>query len=197
MKQKKTAAELLAELSGDADYLQRKKRLDEEFLSRYQEEISAEEPLLKELRASGVQVRSVWDLVNEPNRYPQSFQILLTHLQKPYPDSIRDGIARALAVPGARFAWPTLVRLYREEGINTRTKQGIAVALSNIADDEVLDDLITMAGDSQLGVSRVLLLDAIGRSQLAQAELALVEFANDSLLQKEARRILDQLKDRS
>jgi hypothetical protein len=194
MKRRKTAAELLAQLSGDTDYVARRKQLDEAFRRKHDKEMRAEAPIVEELRASGVPVNSTWDLVNTPNVYPQSLQILLAHLQKPYPDAIRDGIARAMAIPGAKFAWPILIRLYRQEKKVGRTQQGLAVALSNIADDEVMDDLIALGREPQLGASRALLLDALRRSRLARARTALMEFANDPLLQKEARRILRQLK---
>jgi hypothetical protein len=86
-----------------------------------------------------------------------------------------------------------LVKLYREES-EKRTKSGLAVALANIADDKVIDELISLARDPQHGVSRVLLLDALRRSRLPQARKALMEFGSDQLLQKEAQQILRRLK---
>jgi len=70
----------------------------------------------------------------------------------------------------------------------------LAVALANIADDDLLDELITLAKDPQNGKSRVLLLDALKRSSLPQARKALMEFGADPLLKKEAQRLLGQLK---
>lgn len=85
-----------------------------------------------------------------------------------------------------------LVKLYRQEQGN-RTRQGLAVALSNIADDEVISELIALAGDPELGTSRVLLLDALRRSHLPIARKALMDFGTDPLLQKEAQQILRRL----
>ncbi len=181
-------ARLKAEGKWDA-YVTRKKEEDEAFRRRQEEYSRAETPLMEELRGVGVAVSSVWDLVNENNRYQQSLPILLSHLRRSYPDAVRDGMARALAVPDAKFAWPVLVELYRQEQ-GERTKDGLAVALSNIADDDVVDELIALAKDSQHGGSRVLLLDALRRSRLPQARKALMEFGTDPLLQKEAQRIL-------
>ena len=192
MPAKLTAAEFLAKLQTDPDYRARKRAQDEAFRRMHQENVRAEVPLVEELRAAGVPVNSVWDLVNTPNEYPQSLPILLDHLKRPYPDALRDGIARAIAVPGARFAWPLLVKLYREEKGN-RTRQGLAVALSNIADDELIRELIALAGDPELGTSRVLLLDALRRSRLPLARKALMDFGSDPLLKREAQQILRQL----
>jgi hypothetical protein len=175
----------------------------------------AEVPLVQELRAAGVPVESVWDLVNAGRKRPsRTFKIstdppeaiwdwldangrslaaivplLLEHLQRPYPDRVRAGIARALAVREARSAWPLLVKLYRQER-GDWSRDGLAVALGNIADDDVVDELIALVKDPQNGRSRVLLLDALRRSRLPQARMALMEFGTDPVLQKEALRIL-------
>jgi hypothetical protein len=193
MKQKITAAELLAKLNADPDYVALKKEQDEAFRHKHEENVRAEAPLVEELRAAGVPVNSAWDLVNTPNTYPQSLQILLEHLQRQYPDAMRDGIARAMAVPEAKFAWPLLVKLYRQEQ-GSRTQQGLAVALSNIADNELIGELIALAGEPQLGTSRVLLLDALRRSRLPLARKALMDFGTDPLLQQEAQKILRRKK---
>jgi hypothetical protein len=215
MKKKVTAAELMTRLNNDPDFVARKKERDEAIQRKEEEYAHAEAPLVQDLRAAGAQVSSVWDLVNagrkRPSRtfristdppealwdwldanegsYASILPLLLDHLQRPYPDAIRDGIARALAVPEARFAWSTLVKLYRQE-VAEGTRQGLAVALSNIADDAVIDELIELARDPQQGESRVLLLDALRRSRLPQARKALMEFGTDPLLQKEAQKIL-------
>jgi HEAT repeat protein len=193
MKKRTTAAQLRARLKSDPEYIVRKKERDEVFRRQEEKHALAEAHLVQELHAAAIPVNSVWDLVNSRNRYPQSIPILLDHLQRSYPDALRDGMARALAVPEAQYAWSLLVKLYREES-QKRTKSGLAVALANIADDKVIDELIALAKDPQHGVSRVLLLDALRRSRLPQARKALMEFGSDQLLQKEAQQILRRLK---
>jgi len=211
-------AKLKAEGKWDA-YIGRKKEQDEEFQRRADEYARAEAPVVRALRAVGVPLSSVWDLVNAGRKRPSRtftmstdppealwdwleanngslatiLPVLLDHLQQPYPDRVRAGIARALATPESKFAWPLLVRLYRQEQ-GDWTRDGLAVALANIADDDLLDELITLAKDPQNGKSRVLLLDALKRSSLPQARKALMEFGADPLLKKEAQRLLGQLK---
>ena len=181
-------ARLKAEGKWD-EYAARKKAQDEEFQRKEEDYSRAEAPVVEALRAAGVPVSSVWDLVNTTNPYEQSLQILFAHLQRPYPDEVREGIARALAVPAAKFAWPLLIKLYREETVQ-RTKDGLAVAISNIADDGMLDDLVELARDSAQGESRVLLLNAFERSRLPKARKALMELGGDPMLKKEVQRIL-------
>lgn len=129
--------------------------------------------------------------MNDPLVNPSGLPILLAHLQRPYPDAIRDGLARAIAVPQAKFAWPVLLKLYLHEP-KSRTKNGLAVALAKVADDELIDHIIALAKDANHRESRGLLLDAIGRSDLPQARAALAELASDGTLRKEVLAITRQ-----
>ena len=54
-------------------------------------------PLVEALAQCGCVVKSVWDLVSSKAPYPAAIPVLLEHLSKPYPDRVREGIARALA----------------------------------------------------------------------------------------------------
>lgn len=196
MKKVVTAAELMARLNADPAYVARKKAQDEEFQRMAQEDARAEAPLVRELRSVGLKVDSVWDFVNgkvgvEP--HARALPILLNHLEHPYPDAIREGIARAVAIPAAKFAWPVLVRLFRE-ATERRSKDGLAVAISNIADDEVLDELVDLAGDAKQGESRILLLNGLERSNRSDARKALMNLGADPELHKEVQRILRRLK---
>ena len=68
------------------------------------------------------------------------------------------------------------------------------MAISNIADDGMFDDLVELVRDSAQGESRVLLLNALERSRLPKARKALMELGGDPMLQKEVQRILRRLK---
>jgi hypothetical protein len=106
-------------------------------------------------------------LVNTSTPYPDALPILLEHLQCPYPDRAREGVARALAVRDAKFACARLVELYCPEPADTNAKDGLAVALAAASDDEVIDELISLARDSAHGASRSLLLRGLKRSRTA------------------------------
>lgn len=189
----RSAAELMAELEKDPTYLEQRRRREEERLRQQEEQARAEVPILKELREAGVSVGSVWDFVNSAGADTRSLPILLDHLQRPYPKAVREGIARAMAVPAAKFAWPVLVKLYGQES-EKRVKDALAVALSNIADDEVLDDLIGLVRDPCHGESRLLLLSAFERLNLTQAWKLLMDLGGDPVLHKEVQRIIRRLK---
>ena len=154
----------------------------------------SEAPLVGELRSAGYDVTSAWDLVNTSTPYPDARPILLAHLQRDYPDRVREGIARALAVRDARFGWDVLTRLYQDERSSTDAKDGLAVAITAASDDEVIDDVIALARDKQHGESRLLLLRALARSKQPRARVALEELERDPELAKEVRRIFHRLK---
>lgn len=148
MKRKRiTAAELMAELNADPEFVAKRQQREEELLEREAGYRRAEAPLVDELRTAGFEVDSAWDLVNTPGSYPKAVPILLAHLERPYPAAVREGIARALAVPDARAAgWSVLMRLFAEER-EKRVKDGLAVALAAAADDQVIGDIIALARD--------------------------------------------------
>jgi hypothetical protein len=186
----KTAAELMAELEADPEYVAERQRREAELQRKAEEWRRAEAPLAAELRDAGFDVDSAWDLVNTSTPYPEALPILLEHLERPYPDRVREGIARALAVRDAEFGAGVLIRLYREEPTGTDAKDGLAVAIGEAANDEVIDEVIELAGDPAQGTSRVLLLDALARSDAPRARAALEALAEDSAIGQEARALL-------
>jgi hypothetical protein len=193
MSQRKvTAAELMAKLNAEPEFVAARQKAEAERQQREAEWRAAETPLLEDLRDAGHDLHSVWDLVNTPGSYPAAVPILLNHVDRSYPAAVREGIARALAVPDAKIGWDLLVRLYREEQ-EPRVKDGLAAAISAIADDALIHDLISLARDRQQGPSRVLLLSALGRSTDAQARASLMDLQHDDELKKEAELILRKL----
>jgi hypothetical protein len=193
-KKKITASELMAKLNADPEWVAARAKEEQERQNRQAESRRAEAPLLEELRSIGVAVNSSWDLINKAGAYPKALPILLKHLQRPYPDAVREGIARALAVPEAKFAWESLIRLYREEPESQRrSKDGIASAVAVIADDTKINDLISLVRDKQNGSSRLLLLSALERSSDPGAQKTLVELQKDPQLKKEIAVILRRI----
>lgn len=189
----KSAAELMSELEANPVHVQRQRLLDEERRRAENTYSRAEAPVVEDLHRAGVAVRSVWDLVNTPNTYGHSIPILLEHLKRPYPDEVREGIARAMAVPEAKFAWPALVMLYRTES-GPRTKAGLAVAIGNLADAQTLDEVVALAREPRNGDSRVLLLPAFERIAGSASQKALMELGGEPTLHKEVQRILARLR---
>jgi hypothetical protein len=173
-----TAAELIAQRAADPEY--RAKRAKEDAVLEAQATIwrHAQRPLLYDLRAAGYEVDDVWDLVNTSTSYPDALPVLLEHLQRDYPDAIRDGIARALAVRSAAFGWSVL----REQYVacsQPRTKQGLAAALARIVTRDKLCELIELLHDASHGESRVILLTGLTRFRTPKVRAELEALASD------------------
>jgi len=92
----------MAELERDPEFVAR--RAEQERRRRQIADAlrEIEAPLVDALRRVGEDVTSVYDLVNTTRRYPHAIDVLFEHLQRPYPDPILEGIARALAVRDSR-----------------------------------------------------------------------------------------------
>lgn len=194
MRKKKpvSAADLVSKLNADPAFVAERQREEAERQGRATEWRLAEAPLVAELRTAGFGVDSVWDLVNTSVSYPAAIPILVNHLQHPYPARVREGIARALAVPEARLAWDVLTRLYREEVIKD-AKDGLAVAIAGAADDSVIEEVIDLVRDVRHGASRTLLLGALERSVTPKIRTALLELEADPEIGEEVQIILRRL----
>jgi hypothetical protein len=191
MKKKVTAAELMASLNADPDYIARREAQDAEIQRKEAEYASAEVPLLQELRAAGADVSSVWDLVNSKKPYPQLVPVLFAHLDRPYPAKVREGIARALAVPESHSRWEELIDRYLAETDTTThgMKWALHLAIAAASDVTVLDDLIRLACDRRHGRNRALFVDALARIDAPRARATMEELASDPDLAEDVRRV--------
>lgn len=165
-------------------WIEKRRLLDEELRKRELDYARAEAPLVEELHAVGIHLQSVWDLVNTDDCYTEAIPVLLTHLDRPYPAAIREGIARALAVPEAADAWAVLAAAYRTE-TNFQVKDGLAVAVSNTAGRDHLEEVVSMLSDRSLGPSRVLMLRILRSIDKTRANAILEKLSDDPDLSKE------------
>ncbi len=189
----KTAAELLAELEANPEWIADRAARDAAFEAESARLRAAEQPVLEALRQVGVDVPEVWSLLEGDRRYPEAIPILLEHLARPYPPAIREGLARALGTPDARPIWHTLAARYFAES-DERVKDGLATAVAATVTDMTLDDLLRLIADPQHGSSRVLLLTA---KLPVRALPALEPLLDDSDLRLELPRIVKRLRSRS
>ncbi|HEY0168471.1 MAG TPA: hypothetical protein VGB75_15620 [Jatrophihabitans sp.] len=185
-----TAAELIAELQDDQEYQRRTGAAEAERQVRVRELRRAEQPIVADLRDAGVEVDSVWDLVNTSDPYPAALPVLLKHLQQGgYPDRVMEGIASALAVKPAAFAWGILRKLYvKAQGRGE--EEGLAVALAASATEQHLDELIELLHEDSRGDTRIHFLSAIKRLGGQRGRQVLESLRSDAMFGKEARALL-------
>jgi hypothetical protein len=131
-----------------------------------------EKPLVDALNAAGYGVSSVWDLVNNPEGFPGTVPVLLSHLSKDYDEKVKEGIVRALSVPAARgVAASGLVSEYRKapRSSDLGLRWAIGNALFVIAEDALFDDIVPLVDDKTNGRSREMLVLALGKMKVKRS----------------------------
>lgn len=188
----KSADEFMRELEADPEYQAAQAKQEEETAAKDKEFAEAEAPLVKALSGSGVEVESVWDLVNDgSDDYASAVPVLEEHLKdSSYPDRIREGIARSLSFRKAAPAWPTIIDLYRTTTDSPGLQQGLAVAMAGTVTDETIDELVAEATSESHGESRHLLLLGLPRLGTAAARTALEGLVDDPELGENAKKKL-------
>jgi hypothetical protein len=184
-----TADELMARLDSDPEHRAWQEAEDAKVARKIAERELAETPIVSDLAAVGVHVDSVWDLVNTRKTPSAALPILIEHLNRPYAVGIKEGIARALAVREAKFAWDSLKKMYEEE-TTPALRDALSIALSEAAHEGVLDDVIALASDKRHGESRLFLLSALKRSKDPSALATIQSLAVDPDFSYEVNRYL-------
>lgn len=191
-----SATELMAQLEKDLDYARKTRASEAERQQRVQALREAEQPIIAELRGAGVQVNSVWDLVNTSEPYPDALPVLLRHLEVGgYPDRVMESLGRALAVKPAVAVWDTLRRLYvTAEGPGQR--EGLAVALAASATSKQFAALVELLNEADGGTTRVHFLRPIKRVGGPAGRSLLESLREDATFGKEAAALLGRAKRR-
>jgi hypothetical protein len=172
-----TWEEAEAIMHSDPNWIAMSAEMDEKRDRLRAERTRAEKPLVDDLHAAGIDVDSAWSLSREDSG---AVPILLDHIARDYPDEVRDGIARALAVKSMRTElWPKIVVLYKGEPVGTDTKHGLASVLSNLVDRSTIDELIELLDNPVHGAGRTLLIPGVSQSRQPQALEALHRHVDD------------------
>lgn len=150
----------------------------------------AERPIVMDLHTAGLQVDSVWDLVNTSDPYPEALPILVAHLKRGgYPERVMESLGRALAVEPAVRWWEELKTLY----LNSRDpgeEDGTAVALAACATKAQLSDLVSFLSAPERGESRIYFLRPIKKLGGSAGQKLIESLTNDPTFGPEARALL-------
>ncbi|WP_045761764.1 hypothetical protein [Xanthomonas albilineans] len=187
MKDRKTAAELMAELSQDKDFLEMQRARDIAHKKAVEDYARKVAPVIAALRHAGFEVNSIQHLSERGIIDSRAISVLLEHLSYGYSDDVREDILRELATPHARKYWDQLMEIFEKNSLNLapEIRYVAALALSGAADDTVLDDVIRLLGDKSLGLDRAPLLIALIRSKSPKAKMKLLELRDDPDLGKQ------------
>jgi hypothetical protein len=151
---KATAAEWLAQLRGDPEWVRQNNEREAqhaEIVAQLQADLKPEEtPLLAELAKAGYAVSSVWDLVNARTDYPNAIPVLVRYLGVARHPVLRQGIARALTVPEARgIAGRKLLEelLAEKDPRGSEERWALANALTVTADKSMISEIEALVGN--------------------------------------------------
>jgi hypothetical protein len=187
-----TAAELAAQLANDPQFRRDEATRDAAIDAKQRAWREAERPILDDLRSAGVQVDSVWDLVNSSEPYPAALDVLVEHLESGgYPDRVMEGLGRALAVEPAVKYWDRLKAVYVAIA-GPDGRDGVAVALAASATEPQVADLLDLVGASHLGRSRIFLLRPLERLGGRKGSAAIESLVGDPDLGLEAQAIIGE-----
>lgn len=118
------------------------------------------------LSDAGIDVESVWDIVNSSDPHVDAIPVLLRALDAVHKQSlsVREGIVRSLSIREARpVAASRLVREFEEYGLLESYGWAIGNALAFVADNSCTDDLVRLATDARFGTARKRVVDALAR----------------------------------
>jgi HEAT repeat protein len=190
-----TAAELMADLGKDPNYVRMMAAKQRSQAERQWRLRQFEEPLLNDLREAGFRVNSVWDLVNAKNDYDAAIKVLLAHIRRKYPSVVLEGIGRALGIKAAKPYWNQLVELYRRADHASNDldddlpvgslKVGLAVAIAAISDRELFDETVALLRDRSNIGTRGFFVFPIARSGHPRRWQVMEELAEEPDLKPE------------
>ena len=193
----RTAAEVMADLERrkreDPSYRAELERAEREGVERDRQLRIAEQPVVDDLQAIGIDVDSVWDLYKIPESRPKAIPVLLKHLALDYPDRVLFGIGQGLYDTSARTHWSEIRDLMLSTD-RDKARDRLAVALSNGARREHYGDLLDFMRDERLGECRIYFLRPINRignrMSAGQGRAVIESVADDPVLGREATAIL-------
>lgn len=142
---------------------------------------------ITDMRATGVEAQSPWDLVNRSESYGSAIPVLIEWLERAEAEvpasereRFREGLVRSLTVHEARgLAGPALVREFRRPGSTPEYRWTVGNALEVVAGDDEFNDLVELASDRSLGPDRQMVVLALGRAQDPRAVEVLAGLIDD------------------
>ena len=177
----KTAAELMAELRQDPEYIARERWRQQQEQENAQLYARAAEPVLADLEEDGFHVQTVGELRQRAD-YRAAIPSLVRWLPQVSYLPLKEDIVRTLSVPWARpMAGRVLIEEFRRTDDRTGTglRWAIANALEVVADDDVLDEVIQLVRDPECGRAREMLTVALANMKSPRVVSVLRDLLRD------------------
>lgn len=178
----KSAAELMAELQQDPEYIARTRQREQQQRKNTETYARAVAPVLKDLAAEGFRVSTIGELRQSKLEYRSAVAILLQWLPQISDLQVKEDIVRTLSVPWARpEAAQTLIEEFKraDDATAPGLRWVIANGLAIVADDSVFDELVQLVEDRGYGKAREMLALALSNVRNPQAIGVLMGLLDD------------------
>jgi HEAT repeat protein len=137
-------------------------------ISRADEE---DERIVAALRETGIEVSSVYDLVNRSTA--AAIPVLLRFLPQNLEPKIKEGVVRALSIREARsVALRPMLEEFKQRNISDSLRWAIGNAIEVLATEEVLSELVELIQDKRYGRARQMVVLAVGKLKVARENAA-------------------------
>ncbi len=157
-----------------------------------------QEIIKERLLKVGVEVDSIYDLVNTNEKYPQAIDTLISLLNEniDFNQKIKEGIVRSLAVKEAKGkANDVLFKLYE---LNSEDLRSLNWAIGNtiyiIVQPKDEEKIIEIVKDKSKGTARQMFVSALGKLKSDAVEKVLIDLLDDEDVRGHAISALGKLK---
>jgi tetratricopeptide (TPR) repeat protein len=155
------------------------------------QEREVERPVLDEMAYHGWDVPEVWALDPSAPGYHRVIPVLIRHLHdERYPDSVREGLARALGTPLAVPYWQMLTDYLLTLDPKSQVRSGLAAALSQAATKEQLPNVTAILHDPTWDEDRTYFLSTLTRLRAPNRWSLIESLADDPQIGPQARHML-------
>jgi hypothetical protein len=179
---KETAAEFIAHLHSDPEWVRQNEMRDDQLKAAIEKHKAILSETIKELNEAGYPVDSIDELRESGIPYKTAIPILLKWLPQITSETgAKESIVRALSVPWAKPA--ALFPLFAEYRSASKQEEGLKWAIGNalevIVDDSVFNEIAELVKNKDHGKSREMLVLALGKIKNPNAIDLLIELLND------------------
>jgi HEAT repeat protein len=121
------------------------------------------------LRAEGIHVSSIFDLVNSPD--PRAIPVLLRFLDQDLDPWVKEGLVRALSIKEARrLALLPMISEFKRPNLSDSLRWSIGNAIEVLATEEVLGELVEIVRDKRYGRARQMVVLGIAKLKGARQD---------------------------
>lgn len=136
------------------------------------------EELLKDIRAKGVDISSINDLIKMDKRFKDLVPIVVEHLKNIEDESDKEFLIRCLGIKGFTDATEQLLEEFNKTDTIT-FKWAIGNSLAIIEDKSHVNELLEIAQNKEHGIARQMIVVALGKMKVKEAFSVLIKLLED------------------